>query len=143
MLSLSRTTNTSEEDHVTEEPRRGQPGLLRRTLHRLAADTQELDAQAMQKQTVGVGAQPVVRCGNREVATVYGVLRTVTLRPRAGVPSLEAQLYDGSGTVELVWLGRRRIGGIEPGRRLIATGRVAVHAGRRTIFNPAYELRAS
>ena len=49
-----------------------------------------------------------------------GTLRTVTLRPRAGVPALVAELYDGSGTINLVWLGRRQIPGIEPGRAVIA-----------------------
>jgi hypothetical protein len=64
----------------------------------------------------------------------------VTLRPRGGTPSLEAQLYDGTGTVELIWLGRRRIGGIEPGRSVVAFGLITDCDGRRTMFNPLYEL---
>ena len=48
-------------------------------------------------------------------ACVCGTLRSVTLRPRAGVPALVAELYDGSGTVQVVWLGRRQIAG-HPGR---------------------------
>jgi hypothetical protein len=74
---------------------------------------------------------------------VTGTLRTVTLRPRAGVPALEAELWDGTGTISLIWLGRRRIGGIEPGRRLVAYGRLAVGDGGRVIFNPIYELLAT
>ena len=70
-----------------------------------------------------------------------GTLRTVTLRPLAGVPTLEAELYDGTGTVTLIWLGRRRIGGIECGRSLVARGRLTAHEGRPTIYNAAYELR--
>lgn len=63
------------------------------------------------------------------------------LRPLAGVPTLEVELYDGSGTVTLVFLGRRRIRGIEPGRSLVARGRLTTRAGRPTLYNPAYELR--
>ena len=63
------------------------------------------------------------------------------LRPRAGVPTLEAELYDGTGSVLLVWLGRRRIGGIECGRSLTARGRLTVHDGRPTLYNAEYELR--
>jgi hypothetical protein len=64
----------------------------------------------------------------------------VTLQPRAGVPALEAELYDGSGVLTLIWLGRRRIGGIDCGRKLTATGRIATMEGRRVMFNPQYEL---
>ena len=69
------------------------------------------------------------------------MLRSVTLRPREGVPALAAELYDGSGTLDLVWMGRREIAGVEPGRRLRAEGLVCVVDGRRTLFNPCYELR--
>jgi hypothetical protein len=41
-----------------------------------------------------------------------------------------------------VWLGRRRVAGIEPGRLLTARGRVGVHDGRLAIYNPWYELRS-
>jgi hypothetical protein len=82
-----------------------------------------------------------MRCSDRQRVTVTGTLRTVTLRPRAGVPALEAELYDGSGTLSVVWLGRRQITGIEPGRVLTASGLVSWNEGRPTMFNPRYELR--
>ncbi|MEK8228828.1 OB-fold nucleic acid binding domain-containing protein [Oerskovia sp. M15] len=65
------------------------------------------------------------------------MLRSVILRPREGVPTVEAELYDGSGSLDLVWLGRRRIAGVEPGRRVRVEGLVCEIAGRRTMFNPA------
>lgn len=122
----------------------GEPGgenRLRRALRRLSADRSELEAEDLQEHTESCGATPVVRCGNRQRVTVAGTLRSVTLRPLAGVPALEAELYDGSGTVTLTWLGRRRIGGVEPGRRLVVQGRISFSEGRRAMFNPAYELR--
>jgi RecG-like helicase len=82
----------------------------------------------------------VARCGERTVVTVLGTVRSMTLRPRAGAPTLEVELYDGTAVVTLVWLGRREIAGISPGRRLRATGRIATNDGRRMIFNPRYEL---
>lgn len=86
------------------------------------------------------GCIPVSEVGDRERARVRGTLQTVTLQPRAGLPALEAELYDGSGVVTLVWLGRRRIAGIDCGRRLVATGRVASVDGRRLMYNPQYSL---
>jgi hypothetical protein len=78
---------------------------------------------------------------DREMVTVQGTLRTVTLRPRGGVPALEAELYDGTDTITVLWLGRRRIAGIFPGRAIRVTGRIGVHGGVRTIYNPRYDLR--
>ncbi len=74
--------------------------------------------------------------------TVSGVVHTVTLRPRGGVPALEAELDDGSGVVTVVWLGRRRISGVEPGRSMAVTGCIGQQNGVATMFNPRYELRA-
>jgi hypothetical protein len=42
--------------------------------------------------------------------------------------------------VTLVWLGRRQIAGIEPGRPITARGRMAVRDDRKVIYNPYYEL---
>jgi hypothetical protein len=84
----------------------------------------------------------VATAGNRERVVISGVVRSVILRPREGVPALEAELYDGSASVDLVWLGRRQIAGIEPGRRLRVEGLVCQMGGRPMIYNPRYELRA-
>ena len=117
------------------------PGVLRRTVNRLATSAKEHEAHELQKGCVELGAVPVIELPDREMVRVAGTLRTVTLRPRAGVPALVAELYDGSGTINLVWLGRRQIPGIEPGRAVIACGRVTRDHDQPVIFNPRYELR--
>ncbi|MEV6212737.1 OB-fold nucleic acid binding domain-containing protein [Kitasatospora sp. NPDC051914] len=116
-------------------------GRFRRMLNRLTSSTEELEAEELRQDTAESGCTPIASCGDREVVTVAGTLRTVTLRPRAGVPALEAELFDGSDALDVVWLGRRSIVGIEPGRRLIASGRISHARGRRVLFNPRYELR--
>ncbi|MFC8923417.1 OB-fold nucleic acid binding domain-containing protein [Cellulosimicrobium sp. NPDC057127] len=88
------------------------------------------------------GCRAVSELPNRRRARVTGVLRSVVLRPREGVPTVEVELFDGSGAIDLVWLGRRRIAGIEPGRRALVEGLVCEVDGRRTMFNPRYELLA-
>jgi len=119
-----------------------EPGLFRRAVHRLTTQAHELDAEDLQKEADGCGAVLVKSCVDRTPVTVFGTVRSLTIRPRAGTPALEAELYDGTGVVTLVWLGRRTIAGVDPGRRLRATGRIATHDGRRLIFNPRYELLA-
>lgn len=110
-------------------------------LGRLASSQEELQAEELQQDTADTGCTRICDCHDREIVTVTGTLRTVTIRPRAGVPALEAELFDGSAALDVVWLGRRAIAGIEPGRKLIASGRVAMNRGRPVLFNPKYELR--
>lgn len=105
-----------------------------------STDADDLRADELLTSVEELGATPVAACGSRTKVQVAGTLRSVTLRPRAGTPALEAELWDGSGAVTLVWLGRRRIVGIEPGRRLLARGRLATFGGRCQIFNPTYDL---
>jgi hypothetical protein len=106
----------------------------------MVAPQQQVHAEQEREQAVRLGGTPVTQIEPRRPATVCGTLRSVTLRPRAGVPALEAELYDGSGSVCVVWLGRRQIAGIEPGRRLRVEGMVCLLDGQRTIFNPRYDL---
>jgi hypothetical protein len=115
-------------------------GRFKKAVRSLTADSQELDAEDLQQQAIESGATVVSRCGDRVPVTVFGTIRAMTIRPRAGVPALEAELYDGSGTVTLVWLGRRTIAGLGPGRQVRATGRITTSEGRRLIYNPRYEL---
>jgi hypothetical protein len=120
----------------------GARGWLSRTLQKLTADDQTVDAQELQSDVASAGCEPVSACRKGQVVTVTGRLKSVVYTPRETVPTLEAELFDGSGSVTLVWLGRRRIPGIEPGRRLTARGRFAAFEGRQVIYNPWYELSA-
>jgi hypothetical protein len=110
-------------------------------LDRLSSSTEDLQAEELRQDARANGCTPILECHDREVVSVTGTLRTVTLRPRAGVPALEAELFDGTAALGLVWLGRRDIAGIEPGRKIIVSGRVALNRGRPVLFNPKYELR--
>lgn len=118
----------------------GEGGRIRRAVRRLASEDSEIEADDLQRRAVESGATTVAACQERRVVTVHGTVRSLTLRPRAGTPTLEVELYDGSGTVTLVWLGRREIAGVSPGQQLRATGRITSSGNRRMIFNPHYEL---
>jgi hypothetical protein len=124
---------------VTETRSRG---WLSRTLERLTADDTDIDAEELRAEAANAGCEPVIACQKGKVFTVTGRLKSVVYTPRETVPTLEAELFDGSGSVTLVWLGRRRIPGIEPGRTVTARGRVAMFDGKRVVYNPWYELGA-
>ena len=115
---------------------------LRRFFERLTASEEELQAEELQRDSARCGATPAGQCTRGQVVSVSGRLRTVAYTPRTNLPTLEADLYDGSDVVTLVFLGRRSIAGIEPGRQLTVKGRIAIRDDRKVIYNPYYELEA-
>ncbi|GAA1820272.1 OB-fold nucleic acid binding domain-containing protein [Luedemannella flava] len=119
------------------------PNGLRRMLRRFTASEAEIEAEELQRDVARHGCQPAREAERGQLVSVTGRLRTVVYTPRTTVPTLEADLYDGSDVVTLVWLGRRQIAGIEPGRALTARGRVALRDDRKVIYNPYYELEAA
>ena len=123
------------------EAKSGDKGGLRRGLSRWASHSRE-EARELRATAEKAGLVTIAEAPDRERVVVQGTLKTVTLRPRGGVPALESELYDGSGTILLIWLGRRRIGGIFPGRQIRVEGRIGVHNDARIMYNPRYELRS-
>lgn len=117
---------------------------LRRSISRWAnPGLQEVEDLRLEHTGVvraGVESRSIAEASDRERVVLRGSLRTVTLRPRAGVPALEAELDDGTGVITIVWLGRRQIAGIDPGRSISVEGRVGTNNGVRVIYNPRYEL---
>jgi hypothetical protein len=117
-------------------------GFWGRVVHRLTAEDSELDAESLATGADTEGAKQSCFCTRGEVTTVAGRLREVVYVPGESVPTVQAELFDGTGAVRLVWLGRRRIAGIEPGRSVVARGRIARQSnGDLVIYNPWYELR--
>jgi RecG-like helicase len=115
-------------------------GKFGRAVRRIASDDEVIEAEDLQRQAASQGATAVSQCPNRESVTIMGTVRSLTFRPRAGAPALEVELYDGSGVVTLIWLGRRELAGVTPGRKIRACGRITDSSGRRVMFNPRYEF---
>jgi hypothetical protein len=65
------------------------------------------------------------------------------VQPWAGVASLECVVMDPTGGVLLVFLGRRKVAGVELGRALEAVGMVGESRGYLAILNPEIELLES
>ncbi|GAB2907426.1 OB-fold nucleic acid binding domain-containing protein [Rhodococcus aerolatus] len=118
-------------------------GYFSRLKRRLTTDVTDLDADEMSRAAEAEGAQRACDCSRGEEVTVLGRLRSVEVCPRASAATLEAELFDGTDGVTLVWIGRRRIPGIEPGRTVRVKGRMAERDGRKVLYNPYYELQSS
>jgi amino acid transporter len=86
------------------------------------------------------GVTPIAGLHWRQRATVEGRVRSVRLAPMSGAPSVEVDLWDGSGGVTLVFYGRRAIPGVTAGVRMEVEGMVGERHGRLAICNPVYRL---
>jgi hypothetical protein len=120
----------------------GQANPFVAALKRWGASNAELESQERQRVAESAGANRVGDLCDRQQARLRGTISVLTIKPRAGMPWLEAELSDGSGTVTLIWMGRREIPGVVAGRELIVNGRVSCVDGGRRIYNPHYELVA-
>ena len=80
---------------------------------------------------------------DRPRVRIAGTVQVIRQDRIGGMPALGVELCDGPGRIDLVWLGRASIPGIEPGSTVVAEGRLGVRRGRATMFNPRYELSTS
>lgn len=115
-------------------------GGFGRWLKRLTSDEDELEADTLASATAAGGAKAVCDCCAGEKVEILGKVRTVALQPCDSLAALVAEIYDGTDAVDLVWLGRRTIAGIEAGRTIRATGRIALRDGHKAMYNPTYQL---
>ena len=111
--------------------------------NRILRPSIDIDADRLQAEVVDLGASPNSECTIGQPFTVHGLLKSVTLRPAESTPIVEADLWDGTAQLNLVFLGRRRIPGITPGRHVVAHGRPIMRQGQLTMMNPRYELLAA
>ncbi len=113
---------------------------VRRLIDRLIKPAHELGFDELAETAARHGATPIAEVVPRQPASVLGEVRSVALRPQVQVAALVVEIFDGTVPLNLVWLGRRAIAGIEPGVLLRVHGRVCLRRGVHTIFNPSYEI---
>ena len=111
-----------------------------RWMKKLGVDDETVDADELSSEVDASGCQHAAGCWQGQRVTIIGRLRSVDLHPTDSLATLDAELYDGTYAVSLIWLGRRSIPGVETGRTVKAKGRLAMRDGRKVIYNPDYEL---
>lgn len=124
-------------------PVRGVPWhlmALRKMVDRLRTPVEELDRRALESFCSDLGCVPLDEVESRTRVRAAGEVRTVRIVPRSGADAVEAIISDGRGSITAVFLGRRRIAGITPGRKLVVEGMATDDGDQTAIFNPEYEL---
>lgn len=114
--------------------------MLAARLRDLFASTEAHDDEAARQEVDRLGCVRIENLVDRRSSRATGVVTSLLLPPSGAGVRLEAELYDGTGTLTLVWLGRRSIEGIAPGVHLVVEGTVTSGGTSRTLFNPAYRI---
>ncbi|HSJ50332.1 MAG TPA: OB-fold nucleic acid binding domain-containing protein [Actinomycetota bacterium] len=114
---------------------------VRRFVRRMAETDEQRYAEEIEAWADRIpGTVRISGAAARSRVKLAGVVRRITVRPLEGSESLEALLYDGTGDVTVVWMGRRTIPGLTLGTRLIVEGMLGEQRGERRVVNPSFEF---
>ena len=87
------------------------------------------------------GVIPIADVEWRARVKVAGRVKALRVQPWSEkIQSLELTVVDGTGGLTVVFLGRRHIGGVRLGARLVVEGTVAETRNQLALLNPAYQL---
>jgi hypothetical protein len=113
---------------------------FRKIVDRLTKPIEELDRRDLEAYCTRLDATPIDQVQFRHPVRVAGEVRSLRIVPRAGADALEATVHDGRASVTAVFLGRRKILGLSPGRKIVLEGVVTGEGRRHIIYNPVYTL---
>lgn len=114
--------------------------MLKKLKQRLAVSLEDLDDQRVTDRLADLGVTTIAEAPARTPVLIAGEIQGLQVVPRAGSPSLEVTVGDGSGRAVAVFTGRRRLGGVDCGRRILIEGVGRLERGRLLIVNPAYTI---
>ena len=116
-------------------------GFFKRAFGKFSQDEGERRAAGVREWAAAqAGVTLIADVQPRSVARIAGIVEGIRVRPREGVPAIEAVVTDGSGSVTAVWLGRRLLPGLQLGRKLTLEGRLGGDPRNLQIMNPRYEF---
>ncbi len=84
--------------------------------------------------------RPIREVQPQQRVAVRGEIRSSTAMALRGCPACRYVLTDGTGELDLMFLGRVEVRGLEKGRRCTAEGTAATRDDRIVLWNPRYQL---
>jgi amino acid transporter len=99
------------------------------------------DAASRGTATPSETPSPIAAARFRQRVDLVGRVKVMEVQPVSGVAALEVTLADEGGQIQVVFLGRRTLAGLDVGSTIRVHGMVGQHRGRLALLNPKYELR--
>ena len=109
-------------------------------MNRLRAGTVEIEQERLTNRYAGRAETTIADAPLRERTRIAGEITSIRVVPRAGSPSLEVSVNDGTGLAVAVFTGRRHIPGITPSRGVLLEGVPRQERNRIMLLNPTYTL---
>lgn len=118
--------------------------LVERIAERWEFDSRQADEAADEDRTrERRGTIAIREVRNRQRVTLFGSLLSMTYPAKTGEAVLIATLYDGTGSMELRWPGRRSIPGLSVGEHIEVEGTAGLQGDHLVIVNPLYRIIAA
>ena len=141
--SITQQPSAAEASTLSVSSKEGAVGFVGRAWRRLTESSHERllreSAADHLRRHPGEQVLDIESCVPGEEVTMAGSVTSVGNLSEEN-PALEIELSDTTGRIFVVWLGRRRIPGIDVGRRMVIHGRLNCVSEHPTVFNPRYEL---
>ncbi len=100
----------------------------------------DLEDDELAADSIASGKQAICDLRPQEQVEIKGRIEALTMSPGDEAPKLVARLRDGTGSIQLVWIGRRHIAGVNAGVVMVVAGTTATYRDKLAIYNPSYEL---
>lgn len=114
--------------------------VLKNLRRKFSQSIDDLEGERLTSRLADLGVQPIAEAPMRTPILLAGEVQGLQVVPRAGSPSLEVTISDGSGRAVAVFTGRKRLGGVDCGRRIVIDGVGRAERGRLVVLNPAYTI---
>jgi RecG-like helicase len=117
--------------------------LFRRFFDRLTETDEARLATEVREWSASVpDAVPIAAARLRERVKIAGQIRRLTVFPMKDNEALEAVVSDGSGEIVVRFTGRRAIGGLGLGTKVVVEGVIGDQKGALQMMNPQLEFTA-
>jgi RecG-like helicase len=113
---------------------------FRAWLRNFYASDEDLAAYELSEQAEIRGSTLIEEIDRGKPIQVTGVVKSATVRPNTQVPTYEVEVFDGSGSLTVIWQGRKHVTGVEPGTRIEVEGRITFISGKPCLHNPVYKI---
>ena len=71
---------------------------------------------------------------------VQGMIRSAGTVTLGSGPAYHFTLVDGSGELDVLFLGRSHVAGLQPSTRIVAEGTLGSYDGKLALWNPRYTV---
>ncbi len=114
--------------------------MLKNLRRKLSQSIDDIEDERLTNRSADLGVIPIGDAPTRTPIILGGEVQGLQVVPRAGSPSLEVTIHDGSGRAVAVFTGRRRLVGVDCGRRILIEGVGRREKGRILVINPSYTI---